>query len=171
MVNVMSFKLEDREEEALRNKYSVQLDELDIKIIRYLQKNGRASFNEIARALGVSVATISNRIKALEEKEVIRGYSACIDCEKVGYHTHLFVLIKISSTANVEEVGKRIGKIERVKCIYRISGRYDLLVYAYCINFTDATKILDEIQSIEEVTDIEKIIGLKRLKEDFCIHT
>ena len=167
----MSFKLDNEEEETLRSKYSVQLDELDIKIIRYLQKNGRASFNEIARAIGVSVATVSNRVKALEEKGVIRGYSACIDCEKVGYKTHLFVLVKVSASANVEEVGDKISKIKRVKCIYRISGRYDLLIYAYCINFTDATRILDEIQAIEEVTEIEKIIGLKRLKEDFCIHT
>jgi len=166
----MSFKLE-KEEEALRSKYSVQLDELDIKIIRYLQKNGRASFNEIARALGVSVATISNRVKALEEKKVIRGYSACIDCEKVGYQTHLFVLVKVSSSASVDKVGNEIGQIERVKYIYRISGKYDLIIYAYCINFIDATRILDEIQGIEDITEVEKIIGLKRLKEDFCIHT
>jgi len=58
---------------------SQELDEIDLAIIRALQKDARASFAAIARSCNVSVDTISKRFRKIEEKGVVRGTTVLLD--------------------------------------------------------------------------------------------
>ena len=59
------------------------LDEIDIKILHYLQKDGRRTANKIAEKLSLTVPTITERIRRLHESSVIKGFQAVIDPKSV----------------------------------------------------------------------------------------
>ena len=61
------------------------MDELDDKIIEKLNENGRKSYREISRELNISLTTVANRIKKLEDEHIIERYIPLINQEKIGY--------------------------------------------------------------------------------------
>ena len=61
------------------------MDSLDVNILKILNQDARTSFSEIARRLGHSITTISQRIKAMEDNGIIRKYAPILDPEKCGY--------------------------------------------------------------------------------------
>jgi DNA-binding Lrp family transcriptional regulator len=61
------------------------MDELDDKILEKLNENARKSYREIARELNISLTTVSNRIKKMEDEKVIERYIPLINQEKIGY--------------------------------------------------------------------------------------
>ena len=62
-----------------------QLDETDFKILDALLDDARLSSRQIADRVGVSVGTVLSRIKRMENEGIIKGYSAIVDHEKLGY--------------------------------------------------------------------------------------
>ncbi|MFH8132262.1 MAG: winged helix-turn-helix transcriptional regulator, partial [Candidatus Aenigmatarchaeota archaeon] len=74
----------------------IELDKTDVKIIKLLLSNSRLSFREIARNLGLSVGTVINRIKILENEKIIKGYSVLLDHEKIGYELTAIIEITVS---------------------------------------------------------------------------
>ena len=62
------------------------MDKLDLKIINALNKNARTSFREISRKLKISMTTVANRVKKLENEGIIKGYIPLIDLDKLGYN-------------------------------------------------------------------------------------
>jgi Lrp/AsnC family transcriptional regulator for asnA, asnC and gidA len=61
------------------------MDEVDEKILEKLNENARKSYREIARELNVSLTTVSNRIKRMDDKKIIEGYIPLINQEKIGH--------------------------------------------------------------------------------------
>ena len=72
------------------------MDQTDINILRELVNEARLSYNEVARRIGVAVGTVITRIGNLEKEGVIKGYSAILDPEKVGYDVTAIIEIVIS---------------------------------------------------------------------------
>lgn len=69
------------------------MDAINLKILECLQKEGRASVQQVSDQVGLSVAPVWRRIKALEEKKVITGYHAAVDRNKVGLQSCMFTQI------------------------------------------------------------------------------
>ena len=153
--------------DIMTNKH---VDELDLQILKELQKNARISFNEIARKLGISTATVTNRISKLMKESILLSFLPVINCEPLGMRATVFGLIKVSPESDVLEVGKRLTEIEEIRCIYQISGEYDLMILARCLNHEDAGTLFEKIRKIDGVSEIIKLIAFKKLKEDFSVN-
>ncbi len=105
------------------------MDALDERIIEQLSTDGRKSYRDIARGLSVSLSTVSNHIKSLEKDGVIRGYSAVVDPEKLGYTLTAIINLKISR-GKLLEVQRAIAKDPHVQAVYDITGDWVSLVIA-----------------------------------------
>jgi Lrp/AsnC family leucine-responsive transcriptional regulator len=70
-------------------------DQIDASILHILQKNGRATINDISEAVGLSPSPVARRVKLLEEAGIITGYSAQIDEVALGYGFSVFVSVKL----------------------------------------------------------------------------
>ena len=70
------------------------MDDIDRKIIRLLQEDARKSFNKIAESLGIAVGTAYNRVKNLEDKDILKGYTIMLDSAKLGYGLTALILIE-----------------------------------------------------------------------------
>lgn len=102
------------------------VDDLDLAILCALRENARISNIELAKMLGVSEATVRRRIKIMEEKGIIRGYAALVNCYGVENSVKAFIYLKVEKK-HIEEVAKALLKESRLITLYRILGDYDLL--------------------------------------------
>ena len=72
------------------------MGEVDDKILEALNENVRKSYMEIARELNISLTTVANRIKRIEDEKVIERYIPLINQEKIGYDLTAVINVKIS---------------------------------------------------------------------------
>ena len=144
------------------------MDEIDIKIISLLQKDSRLSFNRIAKELGISVGTAYNRIRGLEEKGVLRGYTAIIDPVKVGYQLTAIILIQAEGK-HLLEVESEIARMGNVISVYDITGEFDVAVIARFKDRFDMNKFIKALLKMPYVKRTVTNVVLNVVKEDFRV--
>ena len=152
----------------LEENPSAELDEIDIKIIDLLQKDSRLSFNRIAKELGISVGTAYNRIRGLEEKGVLRGYTAIIDPVKVGYQLTAIILIQAEGK-HLMDVESEIARMGNVISVYDITGEFDIAVIARFKDRFDMNKFIKALLKMPYVKRTVTNVVLNVVKEDFRI--
>jgi len=145
------------------------VDEIDIKIIKELVADARVSHNELARRIGVSVGTIVNRIQDLEERGVIKGYSAILDAEKLGYDVAAIIEI-IVSKGKLHELEKEVAKKPNVYGLYDVIGGSDIIAVARFKNKEELSEFVKSLLSSEFVNRTLTHVVLQTVKEDFSFH-
>ena len=144
------------------------IDDVDIQIINLLQEDSRLSFNKIARELGISVGTAYNRIKSLEDRGVLKGYTVIVDPVKVGYSLTAIILIQAEGK-HLLDVENEISKIDNVISVYDITGDFDIAVVA---RFKDRSSLNDFIKRLLAMPYVKRTVTnvvLNVVKEDFRI--
>ncbi|HSQ53105.1 MAG TPA: Lrp/AsnC family transcriptional regulator [Acidobacteriota bacterium] len=145
-----------------------KVDEIDQKIIRLLQEDARKSFNKIADSLGIAVGTAYNRVKNLEDKGILKGYTIMLDSAKLGYTLTAVILIEAEGRF-LPDVEKALAKLDEVICIYDITGDYDVAVVA---RFKDRTALNSFIKSALKMPHVSRTVTnvvLNVVKEDFRV--
>lgn len=107
---------------------SSAIDPTDRQIIRELQTNGRRSNVEIARALGLSEATVRKRIDRLLNDGVIR-ITAMLDPTKLGWPVHVLIALRVEP-GHLDTVGQQLAAFSTVHSVTLATGDYDLFVRA-----------------------------------------
>lgn len=110
---------------------TMQLDDLDYKILEKLIKDGRKSFTDIADELNVSVGTIRNRFNAFVENELLTIIGR-VNPDKIGFHTYAQILIKVRPVDKVTQVADNIANLPEVSFLAMTTGAYDLEVNVMC---------------------------------------
>ncbi|MEM2309464.1 MAG: Lrp/AsnC family transcriptional regulator [Candidatus Bathyarchaeia archaeon] len=145
---------------------SNDLDELDLRIIGLLQEDSRISFNKIASKLGISVGTAYNRIKSLEEKGILKGYTVIVDPAKIGYGTIAIILIQAEG-AHLVDVENEVAKMDNVVAVYDITGDFDIAVIARFKDRFGLNAFVKKILSMPYVRRTVTNVVLNVVKEDF----
>jgi len=141
------------------------VDDLDLRILNLLMDNSKLSYRKLAVRLGVSVATIMNRINKLEKEKIIKKYSAVIDYEKLGYDIAILTEVRIAH-GNRIDVEKSISEHPNVRSVFDVTGGVDALVFAIFKNRREMDGFLKRIQSIQSVERTETKLILNTLKDD-----
>lgn len=108
---------------------SVSLDELDRQILSALRRDGRKGAAELSRELGQPRTTIAERIRRLEQQQVILGYTTRLNHARLGQGVVSFVMASFTpaSGTSQKEVAKRIARLPGVEEVHVISGEWDIL--------------------------------------------
>ncbi len=131
-----------------------RVDEIDLKIINLLQEDSRLSYNKIASKLGISVGTAYNRIKNLEEKGVLKGYTVLVDMDKVGYNLTALILIQAEGK-HLLDVETEIAKMNNVVSVYDITGDFDIAAIA---RFKDRNNLNQFIKNLLSLPYVKKTV-------------
>ncbi len=139
--------------------------DLDERIIRALQEDGRASLRELAQRLGVSTTTVGKHLRRLLDRGIIRRFKPVLDYEKLGF--------PITTITQIKAKGNRIPEIVRAlrqdRClthVYEITGEFDILVIG---KFKDQESMNREIKRLLSHPAIEETntsVVLSVVKED-----
>src|SRR5271167_2958887 len=95
---------------------------LDSKALRLLMQQGRVSWTDLARHLGLSAPAAADRVHRLEERGVIRGYAALVDAEAAGYPLAAFIAVALDRPDRRPAFLKRIAAIPEVAECHHVSG-------------------------------------------------
>lgn len=141
------------------------LDDLDIKVLKILQKKGRTKRNELADAAGMSIPAISERLNKLEEKKIIEGYYAKLNRKAFGYDIMAYILVMMESSKHYKSLISHVEKLPQILECHSVLGEGSHLLKAVSKNTEALEKLLGEIQSWPGVTATRTTFVLSTIKE------
>jgi DNA-binding Lrp family transcriptional regulator len=141
------------------------MDNLDFSIISALNKDARKSFRNIAKELKVSLSTVSNRIKRLEDNGIIERYIPIVNREKIGYELTAVINIKLTH-GKLIEVQEKISKDKHVSSVYDITGDWDSLIIAHFKDRRDLNNFIKRILSMDFVERSNTQMVLNIVKDE-----
>ena len=141
------------------------LDDLDIKILNLLQENGRIKRNAIAEQVGLSLPSLSERLKKLEEHKIIEGYFTKLNKKAFGYDIMAFITVIIDSSKNYEKFAANVKKTPEILEFYSVLGEGSHIVKAVTKDTSSLENLLGKIQSWPGVHKTITSFILSTLKE------
>ncbi|MGE5680035.1 MAG: Lrp/AsnC family transcriptional regulator [Bacillota bacterium] len=141
------------------------LDELDLKILRTLQKNGRTKRSALAEQVGLSVPSVSERLNKLEENGVIEGYFAKLNRKAFGFDLMAFIMVIMESSKNYKSLISNVEKMPQIVECYSVLGEGSHMLKAVVKDSESLEKLLAQIQSWPGVARTVTSFILSTIKE------
>jgi Lrp/AsnC family leucine-responsive transcriptional regulator len=141
------------------------LDNLDLKILRTLQQNGRTKRNELAELIGLSIPSVSDRLKKLESNGIIEGYYAKVKRQAFGFDILAFIMVMMDSSKHYKDLIKHVEKHPNIIECYSVLGEGSHLLKVVVKNTESLEKLLSEIQTWTGVTSTNTTFVLSAIKE------
>lgn len=136
------------------------MDNLNKKLLSLLRTNARMSTSELARQLDISRSTVQSRLKLLEYRKVITGYTVQYgsEYEKKLICAHVSIKVAQRLTAKVTMLLK---KIPEITALYSTSGDYDLIAIAAAESAEELSRLLDGVANLEGIERTNSSIVLE----------
>lgn len=142
------------------------LDDIDLSILSMLQENARVSNAEIARQIGMAPSAILERIRKLEERGVIQGYSANVNPEALGIGLTAFIFVVTDERPGDKSCDIQLSSIPEVQEVHHIAGEDCYLVKVRVADTAAMSRLLrDQIGTLEHVRSTRTTIVLDTVKE------
>lgn len=146
------------------------LDELDIQILKTLQLKGRTKRNELAEKVGLSVPSVSERLKKLEDNNIIEGYFAKVNKKPFGLDIQAFILVIMDSSKHYKDLIKQVDKNPNILECHSVLGEGSHLLKVLVKNTEALEKLLSEIQTWPGVQGTKTTYVLSTIKETTAIN-
>ncbi|SLK00680.1 DNA-binding transcriptional regulator, Lrp family [Novosphingobium mathurense] len=138
-------------------------DETDLRIVEQLRRNGRATHQQIAKALNLVPTTVSARIRRMEESGTLRVV-AVSDFAVHGYHVLIHIGVEVSGRSPAD-VAEDLAQFQEVFAAYLVTGRYEVSILLALPNIEDLSQfIAKKFSKVEGIRSITQSIGLDIIK-------
>ena len=120
------------------------LDRVDCAIVGALQRNGRDSFSEIGKSVGLSATSVAERVRRLEQAGVIEGYQVRLSAAKLGHPVTAFILARPKGPdARFIKIASERSEI--LAC-YRVTGEFSFIAQAIVRDVTHLEELLNHLE-------------------------
>jgi Lrp/AsnC family leucine-responsive transcriptional regulator len=148
------------------------IDDTDRNILNILQADARISNAEVARQVGMAPSAVFERIRKLEERGVIQGYTARIDPSAVGLGLLAFVFVRAEEGLGAPEAERRLAEIPEVLEVHHVAGEDCFLVKVRAADTESLGRLLRErFGTIETIRSTRTTIVLHTVKETTALAT
>ncbi len=152
----------------MKESQAVKISKIDRNILRILQKDGRISYTDLAREVGLSVTPCIERVKRLEKNGYIEGYTATLNPQLLEAGLVVFVQIRLNHTSqeNFEEFRDSVMSLQNVQSCFLVSGNYDYLLKARVADMSAYRELLgSSILKLPAVQESTSYVVMEELKE------
>ncbi|PVX26769.1 MAG: transcriptional regulator [Candidatus Bathyarchaeum sp.] len=134
------------------------MDDVDKAIIEILKHDGRATYSNIGKRIGLSEGAVRKRIKALVDAGAIRRFTV-----KVGLAegAEAIALLSVNPSLPTSDVSKALKELPNVETVYEITGEYDIAAIISGFNITEVNECLEKIRRLAGVSDTNTMIILR----------
>jgi DNA-binding Lrp family transcriptional regulator len=139
-------------------------DEVDRHILRILKMDGRASIRNIAKRLEISPATVSRKIKKLEENNIIKAYVSIIEDDELGKGTRAVLLVKTTGDYDSNQVVERLTDMDDICNVFLTMGNYDMILTACTTDENELYRMIKRIRGEEGVLWVDSASIVTRKK-------
>ena len=98
------------------------MEETDREIVRLLARDGRMSYTDLARATGLSTSAVHQRVRRLEQRGVIRGYTAVVAADAVGLPLTAFISVTPLDPAAPDDAAGRLADLPEIEACHSVAG-------------------------------------------------
>ena len=142
----------------------MKTDDIDRQILIKLQQNGRKTASKIAKELNLTVPTITERIRKLQESSVIQAFQAVIDPRSIGLDVTALITVVTSSSHNFKKVIENAKETPEIIQCFSTTGMGSLVLWVATKNSKTLEELLRDIQSWPNVTRTETQVILSKYK-------
>ncbi len=144
------------------------VDPLDLRIVRMLLVDGRASARELGESLGVSTSTVTAHLERLRKGGVLRGFTAVLDFQKLGYELTVVTEISVSK-GKLLEMEREIARLPTVCAVYDVTGEIDAIIVSKCKDREELSRFTKGLLAMPFVERTNSHLVLATVKEDFRV--
>jgi DNA-binding Lrp family transcriptional regulator len=147
----------------------VKLDKVDLKILKILQENSKITNLDLSKRVGLSPAPTLERVKKLENNDVVTAYQAKVNTTALGLNVQTFVLVDLAWQEEdaLENFINKLHDIEEVVECYIITGEADFLLKIICKDIPTYEKILFKtLSQIDEIERLKTLMTLSNVKQN-----
>lgn len=152
----------------MRKKLSQKtgIDKTDTQILTILQEDSRLSFRKLGGKMGVSGVMASARIKNLEDKGLLKGYTAILDPVKLGYDLTAIIFIQIEG-GYLKNLANELSQMANVIAVYEITGDFDIVAVVKLKDRDSLNALIKDLLVTPHIKKTMTNITLNVVKEDF----
>jgi DNA-binding Lrp family transcriptional regulator len=147
--------------------FRAELDAIDIKILRELQRDGRMTNVELSERVGISAPPCLRRVRKLEESGIIQGYHALLNGPKLGFDLVAFCMVglKHQSDANLKAFAASTNQWPLVRQAWMVNGESDFLLQCVAENLTAFQDfVIETLTSNEHVDTVRTMLTIRQIK-------
>ena len=151
----------------------MKLSKIDYRILKEVQQDGRITYSELAKRVGLTVTPCMERVKKLEKAGVVKGYSANLNPEMLGAGLAVFVQIRLSRTSQdiFTDFNKAVKELDNVQECYLVSGDFDYLIKARVKDMSAYREFLGEtLLSLPGVHESTTHVVMEEIKETTTVN-
>jgi Lrp/AsnC family leucine-responsive transcriptional regulator len=136
------------------------LDPVDRVLLAALRENGRASWAELARLVGLSAPSVQERVRRLEDRGVIAGYTAVVPPAALGLEVSALVGIGQSESADQEDVVRRLRELPEIEDCYLVAGKDAFVAKVRVADVAALERTLARLQAVRGVSRTDTTVVL-----------
>ena len=134
------------------------MEELDRRIVALLAADGRMSFTDLGKETGLSTSAAHQRVRRLEQRGIIRGFSAIVDHEAIGLPLTAFISIKPIDPSAPDDAPERLAGIAEIEACHSVAGDENYILKVRVGKPSDLEALLAEIRSKANVSTRTTIV-------------
>lgn len=128
------------------------MEKLDRRILALLARDGRMSYTDIGKETGLSTSAAQQRVRRLEQRGVIRGYSAVLDPAELGLMVTAFVALKPFDPSQPDDTPDRLQHIPEIISCYSVAGEPSYLIKVQVGSMAELETLLGRIRQEAKVS-------------------
>ena len=141
-----------------RSPRVTELDELDRRLLRLLVRDGRRSFTDLARDTGLSTSAVHQRVRRLEQREVITGYTVRFDAEAAGVPLTAFISVTPIDPAAPDDAPDRLQSLAAVEACHSVAGTESYILKVRVSGPGELEALLTEIRAVAGVLTCTTVV-------------
>jgi DNA-binding Lrp family transcriptional regulator len=143
----------------------LRVDVIDQRIISQLVSDARSSYSEIGKVVGLSAPAVKRRVDRLLDSGVLRGFTAVVDPEALGWGTEAFVEVHCIGNVTPERIRARLIPLPEVVAAYTVSGAADAIVHLRAANIHHLEDALERLRAVDMIDRTVSTVVLSTLLE------
>ena len=139
------------------------MDDVDRQLVGLLMRDGRASYADLAKDVGLSVSATKRRVDRLVDDEAIRRFTAVVDPEVLGWQLSAVIQLYTNGTVPFSTMRRDLGGLSEVVWAYTVSGRADAILRVVATDVTHLERVISRVRRLPYVQQTDTTMLLSSL--------
>jgi Lrp/AsnC family leucine-responsive transcriptional regulator len=127
------------------------VEEIDRRIVALLARDGRMSFTDLAKGTGLSVSAVHQRVRRLQKRGIVRGFTARLDPDEIGLPLTAFISLKPIDPAAPDDAPDRLAHLEAIEACHSVAGEESYILKVRVASPGALEELLQQIRAAANV--------------------